>query len=332
MDRDVAGELFARRVQYETAGLDVADVAADPIEQWRRWYDDAASAGVTEPNAMVSPPPPPTAGPTPASCSSAASTSGASSSTPTTTARRARQVSDNPRGAGVFAWLDLHRQVRVRGPMERGQRRGERRLLRLATAGQPGRRVGLAAERGPRRPCRPRSSDRRHRAASSTGRDVDASRVLGRLAPRDRRDRVLAGPAEPPPRPCALPPRRRRSAGSSSASPRDVPTSHAVKRMRATWPVGRVRQGGDAARPRRDRRGWRCRRRSHAGSGGVAGGGSAHARRTSGLGEHEDLDIGVEDERARRGRARWCTGSSATTRRRAPPRTPRRRSCRARDR
>ena len=29
-DRDVAGELFARRVQYETAGLDVADVAADP--------------------------------------------------------------------------------------------------------------------------------------------------------------------------------------------------------------------------------------------------------------------------------------------------------------
>jgi pyridoxamine 5'-phosphate oxidase len=53
MSRDVAGELFARRVQYEAAGLDVADVVADPVEQWRRWYDDAASAGVTEPNAMV---------------------------------------------------------------------------------------------------------------------------------------------------------------------------------------------------------------------------------------------------------------------------------------
>ena len=44
---DVASELFARRVQYETAGLDVADVVADPIAQWQRWYDDASSAGVT---------------------------------------------------------------------------------------------------------------------------------------------------------------------------------------------------------------------------------------------------------------------------------------------
>ena len=42
-------QLFARRVQYETAGLDVADVAADPITQWRRWYDDAARPGSPSP-------------------------------------------------------------------------------------------------------------------------------------------------------------------------------------------------------------------------------------------------------------------------------------------
>ncbi len=46
-------ELRTRRIEYETAGLDVADVAADPLEQWRRWYDDASAAGVTEPNAMT---------------------------------------------------------------------------------------------------------------------------------------------------------------------------------------------------------------------------------------------------------------------------------------
>ena len=119
MDRDVAGELFARRVQYETAGLDVADVAADPVEQWRRWYDDAASAGVTEPNAMVI-------------------ATAAADGRPDARfvlirgvdergfvfhtnydSPKSRQVTDNPRGAGVFAWLDLHRQVRVRGPMDR---------------------------------------------------------------------------------------------------------------------------------------------------------------------------------------------------------------------
>ena len=50
---EIRHELFARRVQYETAGLDVADVAADPIEQWQRWYEDASAAGVREPNAMV---------------------------------------------------------------------------------------------------------------------------------------------------------------------------------------------------------------------------------------------------------------------------------------
>ena len=41
----------------------------------------------------------------------------ASCSTPTTTAPKSRQLAANPRGAGVFTWLDLHRQVRVRGPM-----------------------------------------------------------------------------------------------------------------------------------------------------------------------------------------------------------------------
>ena len=34
-----------RRVQYETAGIDVADMAADPMEQWRRWHGDAFDAG-----------------------------------------------------------------------------------------------------------------------------------------------------------------------------------------------------------------------------------------------------------------------------------------------
>jgi pyridoxamine 5'-phosphate oxidase len=116
---DVTSELFARRVQYETAGLDVADVLAEPIAQWQSWYDDASSAGVTEPNAMVL----------------ATSDEDGNPDARYVLVRgigddgfvfhtnydsaKSRQIGVHPRGAGVFTWLPLHRQVRVRGPMTR---------------------------------------------------------------------------------------------------------------------------------------------------------------------------------------------------------------------
>jgi pyridoxamine 5'-phosphate oxidase len=42
-----------RRVSYETGALDEADLAGDPLAQFRRWYDDTVAAGLREPNAMV---------------------------------------------------------------------------------------------------------------------------------------------------------------------------------------------------------------------------------------------------------------------------------------
>ena len=42
-----------RRTQYETAGLDVADVDPDPMVEWRRWHDAASEASLPEPNAMT---------------------------------------------------------------------------------------------------------------------------------------------------------------------------------------------------------------------------------------------------------------------------------------
>lgn len=40
------------RKEYTLTGLDVTDVAADPITQFTRWFDAALQAGVPEPNAM----------------------------------------------------------------------------------------------------------------------------------------------------------------------------------------------------------------------------------------------------------------------------------------
>ena len=42
-----------RRIQYETAGLDVDDLLPNPVDLLLRWYHQAEEAGAAEPNAMV---------------------------------------------------------------------------------------------------------------------------------------------------------------------------------------------------------------------------------------------------------------------------------------
>lgn len=108
-----------RRVQYETAGLERTDLDADPIVQWNAWYDQAASAGVAEPNAMTV---------------STIAEDGAPDSRVVLAravdrrgfvfytnfdSAKSSQLLASPVASAVFAWLDLHRQVRVRGTVQR---------------------------------------------------------------------------------------------------------------------------------------------------------------------------------------------------------------------
>lgn len=114
-----AGILRDRRTQYETAGLDVGDVDRDPVAQWHRWHHDAFSAGVTEPNAM-----------TVATIGTdgvpdarlvlarGVDARGVAFYTNFESAK-SLQLTAAPAAAAVFAWLDLHRQVRLRGSVER---------------------------------------------------------------------------------------------------------------------------------------------------------------------------------------------------------------------
>ncbi|MET0324577.1 MAG: pyridoxamine 5'-phosphate oxidase [Ilumatobacteraceae bacterium] len=116
---DVASELFARRVQYETAGLDVADVLAEPVAQWQAWYDAASSAGVTEPNAMVLATADDDGNPDARYVLVRGIGADGFVFHTNYDSPKSRQVDAHPRGAGVFTWLPLHRQVRVRGPMSK---------------------------------------------------------------------------------------------------------------------------------------------------------------------------------------------------------------------
>lgn len=115
-DRDAIRD---RRVQYETTGLDIGDVDRDPVVQWHRWYDEAATAGVAEPNAMTVGTVDDTGAPDARIVlARTVDTDGIEFFTNYSSAK-SRQLALTPAAVAVFGWLDLHRQVRVRGSVER---------------------------------------------------------------------------------------------------------------------------------------------------------------------------------------------------------------------
>jgi len=108
-----------RRVQYETAGLERSDLNDDPIAQWHVWYEQAAGAGVAEPNAMtVSTIDQDGAPDSRVVLARAVDARGFVFYTNYDSAK-SRQLLLAPIASAVFAWLDLHRQVRVRGTVQR---------------------------------------------------------------------------------------------------------------------------------------------------------------------------------------------------------------------
>jgi len=114
-----ADQIRSRRIQYETEGLDLADIDADPVTQWHRWYDQAVEAGLVEPEAM-----------TVATVDAegrpdarivlvrGVDESGLVFFTNYTSAK-GTQLETTAVASAVFGWLGLHRQVRVRGHVER---------------------------------------------------------------------------------------------------------------------------------------------------------------------------------------------------------------------
>ena len=108
-----------RRVQYETAGLDVADVDADPVVQWERWHRQAFDAGVAEPNAMTVATVDDAGAPDARIVLVRGADEGGLVFYTNYRSAKSRHLDVRPVAAAVFSWLDLHRQVRVRATVER---------------------------------------------------------------------------------------------------------------------------------------------------------------------------------------------------------------------
>jgi pyridoxamine 5'-phosphate oxidase len=103
------------RQVYALGGLYEADVAADPVEQFRRWFDDAVAAGLPEPNAMVLATSSPDGVPSARTVLLKGCDAGGFVFFTNRGSAKGRDLAANPRVALVFPWHPLERQVRVTG-------------------------------------------------------------------------------------------------------------------------------------------------------------------------------------------------------------------------
>lgn len=108
-----------RRVQYETAGLDRSDLVADPVHQFTAWYEQAAAAGVAEPNAFTLSTIDNLGMPNGRVVLARGVDDRGVTFYTNYSSAKSREMSATTTAAGTFAWLDLHRQVRFRGDVAR---------------------------------------------------------------------------------------------------------------------------------------------------------------------------------------------------------------------
>ncbi len=107
------------RKEYTRAGLTESDMDPEPVEQFRRWFEEALAAGLHEPNAMIV---------------ATASPDGLPSARVVLLkgfddrgfvfytnyeGRKGRELEENPRAALLFYWGELERQVRIEGTASR---------------------------------------------------------------------------------------------------------------------------------------------------------------------------------------------------------------------
>jgi pyridoxamine 5'-phosphate oxidase len=108
-------DFFSMRVEYRHVALHEQEISADPIAQFREWFQGAVDCGIDVPNAMVL---------------ATADAQGRPSARYVllkgldadgfvffthSVSDKGKQLRDNPRAALVFYWAPMHRQVRVEG-------------------------------------------------------------------------------------------------------------------------------------------------------------------------------------------------------------------------
>ncbi|WP_198555100.1 pyridoxamine 5'-phosphate oxidase [Siphonobacter sp. SORGH_AS_0500] len=112
-------DLSALRENYTKGNLDVSSVLSNPIDQFRIWFQEATASQVPEPNAMHL-----------ATVSASGQPSGRIVLLKTVDeqgfvwytnyeSKKGHELADHPQAALTFFWVELERQVRIEGKVEK---------------------------------------------------------------------------------------------------------------------------------------------------------------------------------------------------------------------
>lgn len=107
------------RRHYVRGALHREDLLPDPTDQFRRWFEDARSANLLEPNAMTLATASPDGRVTARTVLLKAHDRRGFVFFTNYGSRKALQMAENPHAALLFAWLPLERQVSITGRAER---------------------------------------------------------------------------------------------------------------------------------------------------------------------------------------------------------------------
>lgn len=123
------------RREYTQAGLEERDLAADPIQQFQKWFQEAVAAEITEPNAMVLA----TVGrdgqpSTRLVLLKAVDERGFSFFT-NYESRKAVELAGNPKASLTFPWLGLERQICITGSVSKLSRADAEAYFKLRPRG-----------------------------------------------------------------------------------------------------------------------------------------------------------------------------------------------------
>jgi pyridoxamine 5'-phosphate oxidase len=107
------------RKEYTRSGLKESDVASDPIEQFRSWFDEVLAADLHEPNAMTLATATPEGRPSARVVLLKGFDERGFVFYTSYVGRKSEELETNPNCALVFYWGELERQVRVEGRASR---------------------------------------------------------------------------------------------------------------------------------------------------------------------------------------------------------------------
>lgn len=108
-------DLSALREEYGRGGLDLPDLAEDPVEMFERWLQQSIDAGVHEPNAMVLATATPDGRPSTRMVLLKGVGPDGFVLFTNQGSRKGSELAANPHCALLFPWHPLERQVRVEG-------------------------------------------------------------------------------------------------------------------------------------------------------------------------------------------------------------------------